>query len=236
MINRRDFLKLSGLAFVAMGSGVGVKKLFQQNSNRDITLAAMLPDDPQTIARVLGELTNEAGISLRPSRTLLMGESALLGKLRAAGLSTGKVADPEYVVSLSRIPDGNLSDIFIKTDEYDILSPETSFSASLKNLRTELKAKAASVMITLRPASKATTGGERFAVIASEGKDIERISLAGASKEIKVYGGNIIVAGAGRAFVKEHGCKHGICSRMGHAAIAGDVVACAPHKMTITIV
>ncbi len=236
MINRRDFLKLSGIALVALGSGAGVKKLFQSGNSREITLAAMLPDDPRVMARVLSELTGEAGISLRPSRTLLMGESALLGKLGPAGFNTGKIADPEYIISMSRIRGGNLSDIFIKTDEFDILSPETSFSASLKSLRTELKTKPASVMITLRPAPKLNDNGQRFAVITSEGKEIERVSLAGATKEIDVYGGNVITVGAGRAFVKKHGCKHGICGRMGHAAIAGDVIACAPHKMTITVV
>ncbi len=236
MVNRRDFLKLSGLALVALGSGAGVKRLFNAKGNRDFTLAAMLPDDPRVIARVVNELAGEAGVSLRPSRTLLMGESALLGKLRPAGFSTGKVNEPEFVISLSRIASGNAGDIFVKTDEYDILSPETAFSASLKNLRSELKTKQASIMLTLRPASRTGFEGERIAVITSEGKEIERISLSGASRDITVYGGNIISAGNGRAFVKEHGCKHGICRSMGHAAVQGDVVACAPHKMTITIV
>ncbi len=236
MIDRRDFLKLSGLALVAIGSGAGVKKLFRRKERLDITLAAMLPDDHRVIARVLGVLTGESGVSLDPSRALLLGEASLTGKLRPAGFSTGRVEDPEYVISLYRIAGGNTSDIFIRTDEYGILSPDASFSKSLKALRSELMQMPASVMVTLRPVNEASLGGERYAVISSEGKDIERVALSGAVKEVNVYGGNVIAVGGGRASVKRYGCKHGICSKMGHAAIAGDVIACAPHKMTITIV
>lgn len=236
MIDRRGFLKLSGLALVAIGSGAGLKKLFGRKERRDITLAAMLPDDHRVIARVLSELAGESGIALDPSRTLLLGEASLTGKLKPAGFSTGRVEEPEYVISLSRIAGGNTSDIFIKTDEYGILSPEAAFSRSLKTLRSELKQVPASVMVTLRTVMEGSIGGERYAVIGSEGKEIERVPLSGAVKEINVYGGNVIAVGGGRARVKHHGCEHGICSKMGHAAIAGDVIACAPHKMTITIV
>lgn len=236
MIDRREFLKLSGLALVAIGSGAGVKKLFGRKERIDITLAAMLPDDHRVISRVLGVLTGESGVSLDPNRTLLLGEASLTGKLKPAGFITGRVEDPEYVISLSRISGGNTSDIFIKTDEYGILSPEASFSKSLKTLRSELKQIPASVMVTLRSVMGGSSVGERYAVISSEGKEIERVSLSGAVKEVEVYGGNVIAAGGGRASVKQYGCKHGICAKMGHASIAGDVIACAPHKMTITIV
>ncbi|KAB2909018.1 MAG: NusG domain II-containing protein [Ignavibacteriales bacterium] len=234
MINRRDFFKVAGLGIVALGSGAGVKKLLS-GRKRDVTLAALLPEESGTIGRVLSELTAEAGLSLKPSKTLLMGETSLLRVLAPLGFRPEKISEPDYIVSVSRIGNGSFGDIFVKTDDLDILMPETDFTSALKNLRRDLKKTHASLMLTVRPAGSGVEKAGQFAVISSEGKEIDRISLSGAVKDVNVYGGNVISVGRGNAHVKKHGCKHGICAAMGHASLSGDVIACAPHKMVITI-
>ena len=235
MINRRDFLKLSGVAFVALGSGAGLKKLLFR-PERDVTLAALLPDDTVMLAKVINNLAGEAGISLRPSTTMLIGENSLVSKLVKLGFSSQKINDPRFAISISRITPQNEGDIFLHTDDLAILKPETGFSNSLRGLRQELKSTKASLLVSVRSLAENDSKGERFVVIESEGKKLERLSLTGEVKEIPVYGGNIISVGNGRAFVKRHGCKHGICSSMGHVSMQGDVIACAPHQTMISVV
>jgi hypothetical protein len=235
MINRRDFLKLSGVALVALGSGAGLKKLLFR-PDKEVTLAALLPDDNMMLAKVLNNLTDEAGISLKPSTTMITGEGSLVTRLVKLGFSAQKVNDPKFIISISRIATGNEGDIFVHTDDLAILKPETGFSNSLRNLRQELKSTKASLLVSIRSISENDSKGERFAVIESEGKKIEKLSIFGEEKEISVYGGNIIAAGNGRVYVKHHGCKRGICRSMGHISVAGDVIACAPHQTMISIV
>ncbi|MCA0389634.1 MAG: NusG domain II-containing protein [Bacteroidetes bacterium] len=235
MINRRDFLKISGLAVVALGSGAGLRKLFTTRE-RDITLAALLPDNNRLIAKVINELAGEADIRLKPSTTLLMGESTLVSRLRNMGFSPDRLENPNFVISISRIPAGSKADIFVKTGDFEILTPETGFTSGLKQLRREIKDSDAALLMSIRPFAAYDSKKEKFVVIESEGKQVEKVSLTGVEKEIKVYGGNLISVGNGRAFVKEHGCKHGICRSMGHIALPGDMIACAPHKTVITVV
>lgn len=235
MINRRDFLKLSGVALVALGSGAGLKRLLFR-PEREVTLAALLPDDTVMLAKVLNNLAGEAGISLKPSTTMLIGENSLVTKLVKLGFSSQKINDPRFAISISRIAPVNEGDIFVHTDDLAILKPETGFSNSLSSLRQELKSSKASLLLSVRSLGEIDSKGERFVVIESEGKKIEKLPLAGEVKEISVYGGNIISVGNGRAFVKQHGCKKGICTSMGHVTMSGDVIACAPHQTMISVV
>lgn len=235
MINRRDFLKISGLAVVALGSGAGIKKLFS-NEEKDITLAALLPDNSRIMARVINELAGEADIRLKPSSTLLTGESTLVSRLRNMGFSPDRLDNPNFVISISRIPSGCKGDIFVQTGNLEILTPETGFTSSLKRLRRDIQNSDAAFLVTIKSFNGGNSNKEKFVSIESEGRQIDKLPLSGAIREIKVYGGNVIAVGNGRAFVKEHGCKHGICRSMGVVSLPGDIIACAPHKTMISVV
>ena len=73
------------------------------------------------------------------------------------------------------------------------------------------------------------------AVIAVDGEEVERYSLA-ADGEYSLNGGtNILVISSGEAYIVEADCPDKVCVRTGKIRLSGERIVCLPNRVEVYI-
>ncbi len=244
MISRRDFLKIAGLSFASVVGGYKLGSMFASRSaeTKKITMAAFLPDSKAEVEKALSVFREFSGIGSSAVTISATGNSELkeVGKniFNAGSPSNGK----NLRISVERLSENIEADILISDGTLSLYNPELNFNGLLTGFRSSLKNKTAGLMVTVTVSEESMFssyfGGTKTAVIEADGKEAERISLDRRSSDITVAGahGNVLITvGNGIAYIKHSDCRNKLCSKMGHAHMTNDVVACAPNKVVLRI-
>ena len=76
-----------------------------------------------------------------------------------------------------------------------------------------------------------------YAVITVDGKEYQRLPLnINTEQKIQTNNGyNTICVEGGQVYVKEADCANQVCVKTGEISARGEVIACLPHKLTVTV-
>lgn len=244
MISRRDFLKIAGLSVAAVGGGYKLGSMFASGSGdtKKVTMAAFLPDSKEEVTKALSVFREFSGIGNSAVTISATGNSELkeVGKniFNTGSPSNGK----NLRISVDRLSENVEADILISDGSLSLYNPDLNFNAALTGLRRSLKNKNAGLMVTVTVSDESLFssyfGGTKTAVVEANGKIVEKISLERKSSDITVagsHGNALITVGNGIAYIKHSDCRNKLCSKMGHAHMTNDVVACAPNKVVLRI-
>ncbi len=76
-----------------------------------------------------------------------------------------------------------------------------------------------------------------YAVITIDGNEYQRLPLnINTEQKIQTNNGyNTICVEGGQVYVKEADCASQVCVKTGEISARGEVIACLPHKLTVTV-
>ncbi|MDZ4159366.1 MAG: NusG domain II-containing protein [Anaerolineaceae bacterium] len=244
MITRRDFLKLSGLAAVALGMGYGAGKMTTAlKQTRFFAIYGFLPADPDALQAVV-EAFNAYVPRAAAARVTAEGVWA-----EAITAAFDPVAQPEGLFAgsvdfrLTPVSAAIDSDILVSDSTRAVYSPEAEFPAALADLRALLRNRKAVIQFSAeyRQSNRffeGTNYGSQAVVIRSQDGIFDRIPTFRAYQTIAVpgpLGKTMIQLQDGMVRVQEAACRNRICEHTGWVAGAGDVIACAPNHLLVQI-
>lgn len=238
MINRREFLKLSGMASAALAGGFSAGKLFNETIP-EFNFAALIPAEEYSIKSALDIFYNKIQLSSKPFIDADKQAAKIINRsvLHASKIYSWKNAD----VFIKAVPINSPAngDILLSSRKENIVNPE-NYSDKLNLFRSYLKNKKADFLLTAecKKSSFFSFSENKSAVIENESGVYEKINLNSEYKKIIIPGRNGKVTGSikeGRVKIVSAPCRHKICMQINNAANAGDYIACAPNKILIRI-
>jgi hypothetical protein len=123
-----------------------------------------------------------------------------------------------------------------------MLQPKSEFEESFSALRNKIKGREASLHFSLMYEENIIpsffSGSKRSVVIENDKGVIERINLSKNYDDIEIKGlqGNTSLnIRDGLVRVKKASCRHKLCEKKGIISGSGEVIACAPNKLLISI-
>lgn len=239
---RRDFLKLTGLAAVAAGTGFTAGKILNNKKSVSYTLHGFLPADEQVIRKTVAVFNQKVKSNTNPvviadgSLARFIQNSDRLSKHKSYS-NSGKI-----IYRVKKLSSFVNADILVSDEQTNIYSPENDFTISLSDLRNELQNRKAEYIFTAEYKdesffSSLFRSDEKEVVIENKNGIADRISLDKNFKNIKVKGlrGKTEFSIQNR-IVKVHSsqCRHEICKHT-FASSNGDIIACAPNKVLLRI-
>lgn len=244
MITRRDFLKLSGLAAVALGMGYGAGKMTTAlRQTRFFAIHGFLPADPDTLQAVVEAFNVYAprGAAARVAAEGIWAEAITAAFDPAAqpeGLFAGSVD-----FRLTPVSAALDSDILVSDSARSVYSPDAEFPSALADLRALLRNRKAVFQFSAEYQQsnrflEGTNHGSKAIVIRSQDGIFDRIPASRAYQTIAVpgpLGKTMVQLQDGMVRVQEAACRNRICEHTGWVAGVGDVIACAPNHLLLQI-
>lgn len=247
MISRRSFLKISGLAAVALGAGYGAGKVVNQEEGnvKHFSIHGFLPGDDKIISDVVKAFNKKVNPGSAP---VIYANKQLANVISNAYRSSAKGDKSLFnngrvtfrIIKLKEPVDG---DILLSDNKTTIYDPSDDFNGSMISLRKRLQNTNAEYMFSAEYSeqnmiSSLFNTNEKVAVIENEKGIVDKIKLNNSYKNIEVggpQGKTGISLANGSVHVHNATCRHELCKHSGFASQKGEVIACAPNKVLIRI-
>jgi hypothetical protein len=238
MRSRRSFLKLSGLAAVALSAGYGAGTLVNSGTDEFFTVYGLIPADENIVKLLLSSFHKKIHAG---NPTILADEQ--WHKMISNGLPYASPSSDNATLSIVKM-DGNVSsDILISDHTNKIYDPETDFNRMFTEIRSKIKNRKAENVITAdyrekNVISRVFNAKEKVVVVENEKGIVDRISLKNSYKNIFVDGAqgkNGFTIQNGLVNIHTASCKNQICKHTGCISEPGALIACAPNKVLIRI-
>jgi hypothetical protein len=243
MITRKKFIKLSGFAALAAGSGFAVGKLIDKPVNHKFSIYGFLPLDKQLISEVVNTFhknvrsNSEATIIANKEQENLL-KNILNNRKHNSFSNSGSI---QY--KIEKLNNPVYSDIVVSDNLRPVYSLKNDFSKEMVKLRDQLSDIKAQIFFSAEYKqtdifSSLFSRQRKEIVIENEKGLFDRIPANSNYKTIMVsgpQGKTEIEVNNGIAKVIRSTCRHKLCEKVRFAANNGDVIACAPNKVLIRV-
>ena len=239
MISRRSFLKVSGLAAVALGTGFGTNKLIHSRNSKYFGVHGFIPGDENIVKLLVKSFNDKTGFSDAP---VIFADAKwaniIRDKYKLNSGSDGRVTF--RMIKINGIAD---SDILITDNNNVVYNPDNDFNSAFIKIRTNIQNRKADYLFSAQfkkddLLSSFLKSGEKLAVIENEKGIIDRIDLTRNYKNIVIDGklGKTGIS-VNNGFVNVHtsSCRNQICKESGFISEPGQLIACAPNKIVIRV-
>ncbi len=243
MMTRKKFIKLSGIAAIAAGSGYTVGKLIDNPKNKHYSVYCFLPSDEKIITEVVRAFTTTVKCISTPIINADDHYKYMLQKLVRKHKQTSFSNGGSVLYSVKQLSKYVNSDIIVSDNSKSIYSLKNDFTDELMRIRSLLygtKAKIffAAVYRQSNILSSLFSLNQKEIVVENENGTADKIPLDSTYKSIIVdgpQGKTEIEINNGLVKVTKSTCRHKLCEKSQYAANVGDVIACAPNKVLIRI-
>jgi hypothetical protein len=245
MMDRRSFLKFTGAAAAALGTGYATGRLLDAPGARHVSLYGFLPDSEQALTSALNAFLESAPPGARGARVVIasddMHRHTLNGILRRVPFDGTAGGAGILHIRITRLAQSVSADIVAGDSRSAVLRPEKDFNAAYSRLREHLLGERATLLFSAEyrePRMFDGLLGGSTVVIENERGEFERLALSGRRRTLTVpgpLGGTGITVDDGTVHVHSSSCRHALCERAGSASRPGDVLACAPNRVVIRI-
>jgi hypothetical protein len=243
MMTRKKFLKLSGIATIAAGSGYTAGKLISKAENMHYSVYCFLPSDEKLFTEVVRVFaatvkSNSTPIIIADADYKFMLQKLVRKHKQTSYSNTGSVS-----YSVKPLNKHVNSDIIVSDTNKSIYSLKNDFTDELMTIRsmlygTEAKLFFAAVYKQSNILSSLFSSNQMEIVIENKNGVYDKIPLNSTYKNVKVggpQGETEIEINNGLVKVTKSTCRNKLCERSRYAANVGDVIACAPNKVLIRI-
>jgi len=243
MMTRKKFIKLSGIAAIAAGSGYTVGKLIDNPKNKHYSVYCFLPSDEKIITEVVRAFTTTVKCNSTPIIYADEDYKFLLHKLARKHKQTSFSNGGSVSYSVKSLSKYINSDIIISDNSKSIYSLKNDFTDDLMRIRslfygTEAKIFFAAVYKQSNILSSLYSSNQKEILVENENGTVDKIPLDSNYKSIIVdgpQGKTEIEINNGLVKVTKSTCRHKLCEKSQYATNIGDVIACAPNKVLIRI-
>jgi hypothetical protein len=237
MISRRSFLKLSGLAAAALGTGYGAGKIVNSEKEEFFTVYGLIPADEYVVNLLVSSFQKKVKIS---NTEILVDEK--WRKIISQDLPYSSSSN-NTTISIVKMNGNISSDILISDNTNKIFNPETDFNRMFTEIRSKIKDRKAEYMFTADYREKSLISRvfnthEKVVVVENEKGIVDRINLNNSYKNIIVNGSqgkNSLAIQNGLVHIHTASCKNQICRYSGFISEPGKIIACASNKLLIRI-
>lgn len=240
MISRRSFLKVSGLAAVALSTGYGAGKLTNNSNTNFFAVNGFIPADEKILRELIFSFTE----AVKPSgNAVVFADSRHTSIIRDIYNQRSTRSENGNVhIRLTKINAPVQADIMISNSSIAVLNPEY-FNPSFSGIREKVQNRKAEYFVSAEFREENIFGSlfssnNKIAVIENEKGIVDKISLKDSFKNLVVKGpnGNTGIAmREGLVEIHSAACKNQICKHSGKISETGQIIACAPNKVLIRI-
>jgi len=243
MMTRKKFLKLSGIAAIATGSGYTAGKLLVKPEKNHFSVCGFLPSDEKLITEVVRVFAATVKSNSTPIINADDDYKSLLQKLVRRHKQTSFSSTGSVSFSVKPLNKHVNSDIIISDNNKSIYSLKNDFTDELKTIRSILYGTEAKIFFTAaykqaNILSSLFSSNQKEIVIENENGLFDKIPANSTYKNVKVdgpQGETEIEINNGLVKVIKSTCRHKLCEKSQYTANIGDVIACAPNKVLIRI-
>lgn len=244
-MNRRKFIKISGIGVAAFGSGIGVGTLLKycKEPAGNFSVYAFLPGDKETIFNCLelfqSKINNLAFNDYIEQKNI----SALIsGKFFPADKTNSFLREQYYDIRLIKISQKIRSDIFVSNSSQIILDPSIDFENGLLQFKDSINKKTGNYLLSIELKEKnilseLIVSKNKFVKIENSSGLFDKISLKGSYSSVVVPGSigkTELLIKDGRIKIKSSPCRHKLCRIMSQLP-GNNMIACVPNKVLITL-
>lgn len=235
MISRRNFLKLGSVAAVTLAAGFQTGKIISSSAKNDeIIFSGFLPANEDIIKEVIAYIKSRFGIDSISINNFPQELKSLFNYENKSDLQ----------FSIYKSSTDFPCDLIVKKENHSLFTPEEDFDMRLINIRTKLKNEKAAYFFSARKNNSAFikqlfTKKNDVVRIEDEKGIYDEITLSGKQKIITLngaFGKTELRIGNGSAAVVSSSCRNKICTKHGAIRSNGELIACAPNKILITII
>lgn len=244
-MDRRKFIKISGIGLAALGSGFGAKKFLERYRKpvESFSVFAFLPDDEEIIIGCLKQFRHK--INNETFRHLIDGKNLVKIVNRQFSFTDDPntfLTERYYDIKLIKLDQKVRGDIFISDDSKIVLDPDMDFENDLLKFRDVINKKPGSYLLSIELKEKDTlprfkSAKNRFVKIENNYGLFDKISLSENYSSV-IVPGNIgqteLMIKDGRIGIKNSSCRHKLCRVMAQFS-GSNMIACVPNKVLITM-
>ena len=243
MMTRKKFIKLSGIAAIATGSGFTAGKLLGSTENMHFSVCGFLPSDEKLIKEVVRVFAATVKSNSTPIINANADYKLLLQKLVMKHKQTSFSNTGSVSYSVKPLNKHVNSDIIVSDNSKSIYSLKNDFTDELMTIRSLLYGREAKIFFTAvykqsNILSSLFSSNQKEIVIENKEGTFDKIPLTSTYRNVKVegpQGETKIEINNGLVKVTKSTCRHKLCEKSQYAANVGDVIACAPNKVLIRI-
>ena len=243
MMTRKKFIKLSGIAAIAAGSGYTVGKLIDNPKNKHYSVYCFLPSDEKIITEVVRAFTTTVKCNSTPIINADDDYKFLLQKLVRKHKQTSFSNSGSVSYSVKLLSKHVNSDLIVSDNSKSIYSLKNDFTDELMTIRSMLYGTEANIFFTAvyKQSNNLFTlfsSNQKEIVIENKNGTFDKIPLNSIYKNIIVdgpQGKTEIEINNSLVKVTKSTCRHKLCEKSQYATNIGDVIACAPNKVLIRI-
>ncbi len=243
MMTRKKFIKLSGIAAIAAGSGYTVGKLIDNPKNKHYSVYCFLPSDEKIITEVVRAFTITVKCNSTPIINADDDYKYMLQNLVRKHNETSFSNSGSVSYSVKLLSKHVNSDLIVSDNSKSIYSLKNDFTDELMRIRlllygTEAKIFFAAVYKQSNILSSLFSSNQKEIVIENNNGTFDKIPLNSTYKNIIVdgpQGKTEIEINNSLVKVTKSTCRHKLCEKSQYATNIGDVIACAPNKVLIRI-
>ena len=243
MMTRKKFIKLSGIAAIAVGSGYTVGKLIDNPKNKHYSVYCFLPSDEKIITEVVRAFTTTVKCNSTPIINADDDYKYMLQKLVRPHKQTSFSKSGSVSYSVKQLNKHVNSDIIVSDTNKSIYSLKNDFTDELMTIRSMLYGTEANIFFTAvykqsNNLSSLFSSNQKEIVIENKNGTFDKIPLNSIYKNIIVdgpQGKTEIEINNSLVKVTKSTCRHKLCEKSQYATNIGDVIACAPNKVLIRI-
>jgi len=242
-MTRKKFIKLSGIAAIAAGSGYTVGKLIDNPKYKHYSVYCFLPSDEKIITEVVRAFTITIKCNSTPIINADDDYKYMLQKLVRKHNETSFSNSGSVSYSVKLLSKHVNSDLIVSDNSKSIYSLKNDFTDELMRIRlllygTEAKIFFAAVYKQSNILSSLFSSNQKEIVIENNNGTFDKIPLNSTYKNIIVdgpQGKTEIEINNSLVKVTKSTCRHKLCEKSQYATNIGDVIACAPNKVLIRI-
>ena len=243
MMTRKKFIKLSGIATIAVGNGYTVGKLIDNPKNKHYSVYCFLPSDEKIITEVVRAFTTTVKCNSTPIINADDDYKYMLQKLVRPHKQTSFSNSGSVSYSVKPLNKHVNSDIIVSDTNKSIYSLKNDFTDELMTIRSMLYGTEANIFFTAvykqsNNLSSLFSSNQKEIVIENKIGTFDKIPLNSIYKNIIVdgpQGKTEIEINNSLVKVTKSTCRHKLCEKSQYATNIGDVIACAPNKVLIRI-
>ena len=243
-MNRRKFIKITGMGVAAFGSGIGVGNLLKncKEPAANFSVFAFLPGDKETIFNCLklfrtkiNNLAFNDYVEKKNISALMSGTFVFVDKANF-------FSQQYYDIKLIKISQKVRGDIFISNNSQIILDPSKDFESGLLQFRDSINKKTGNYLLSIELKernilSKLMISKNKFVKIENSSGLFDKILLKDNYSSVIVPGSigkTELLIKDGRIRIKSSPCRHKLCMIMSELP-GNNMIACVPNKVLITL-
>lgn len=235
-MNRRSFIKISGIGAAALAAGFGTSKIFDTNVINNFRLYGFIPSSEEILSDLLLLIKQKS-----PKNISVISNDKNLINI-SDDFSGNVFSGAMLELNIQKINSPVQSDLMIGSSDKIIFNPEENFFASFTRLREKIRNKKACYFFTAEIKKQNIfndlfNSQKKYAVIENPKGIIDKIDLSKNYKSVFVsgsIGGIDLRIVNGLTHVTGSSCRHKLCQEIS-AKSPGDVIACVPNKLIIKV-